>query len=94
MKNKQNQETINFSKHNGRIYSDALDTYHWLNPKNQKLADDFLRKLNGVDNFFRKQEQKDRKSQLEGKGLTLGESSWKIENEEVKVKTSWWKRFF
>ncbi len=54
-----NQKTITFlgKGTTGRLQADALDIYHWLLINDKKLAEEFLKKMNWVDKFFKKKEK-------------------------------------
>lgn len=82
---KKTKNIVTFFKHSGRLYSDVLDTYNFLEDYNKVLAEEFIRKARGaerkIDVATRKQEMKH--------ALKLVEL-----DEKPQEKKSWFHRFF
>ncbi len=94
---KEIKDKIIFSKRMcGRIQSDARDVYYWLKLRDKKIAREFGKKLEHIEQFFEKKEKElIAKEEDKNKGVLEKVVYEKpIHKTDDTIKKVWWKRFF
>ncbi len=95
MKNK-TKDKIAFCVENTRLYSDARDTYYWIRVRDEKIADEYLKKCDNMEKFFDRKFKEEKEAEEMAKIAEIGKTEWgepeKTEKENGIVKKTWWKR--